>query len=164
MEILLPSTGSMAMAGVKGSDARSASSCGVGGGGASACARPVAVLIGGASSVSIGGGSTVAGRRSEESIVRSSDFGFGVDVDFGFPPQPAASAAAIIVIAIVRIIIVPGKRFARGWPLHFGEERRAASLQSSPHGSFDCRGIDDSDQIVAIPELATENAAGGEID
>src|SRR3954466_6968431 len=104
MEILLPSTGSMAMAGVNGSDARNASSCGVGGGGASACASPVAVLIGGASSVSIGGGSTVTGRRSEESIVRISDFGFGAAVDFGFPPQPTASAATIIAITIVRFI------------------------------------------------------------
>src|SRR3954451_19101003 len=116
MEILLPSTGSMAMAGANGSDARNASSCGVGGGGASACARPVAVLIGGASSVSIGGGSTVVGRRSEEAIVRISDFGFGVAAVFGFPPQPAASAAAIIAITIVRFII---DTFARAWPFTF---------------------------------------------
>src|SRR3954454_21780476 len=105
MEILLPSTGSMAMAGVNGSDARNASSCGVGGGGASACASPVAVLIGGASSVSIGGGSTVVGRRSEESIVLISDFGFGVAAVFVFPPQPAASGAATIASTIAPLII-----------------------------------------------------------
>src|SRR4051794_41606657 len=103
MEILLPSTGSMAMAGVNGSDARNASSCGVGGGGASACARPVTVLIGGASSVSIGGGSTVVGRRSEESIVRSSDFGFGVAAVFRFSAQPGGRAAGNTPHTIARI-------------------------------------------------------------
>src|SRR4051812_47603494 len=106
MEILLPSTGSMAMAGVKGREARSASSAAVGGGGASAWARPVTVLTGGASSVSIGGGSMVTGRRSEESMVRISDFGFGAADDFGFPPQPAARAAARKASTIVRFIVV----------------------------------------------------------
>src|SRR4051794_41969738 len=86
MEILLPSTGSMAMAGVNGSDARNASSCGVGGGGASACARPVAVLIGGGSSGGIGGGSTVGGGGAGEAVVRVSHFGFWGAAGFGVSP------------------------------------------------------------------------------
>src|SRR6266498_2830417 len=69
MEIFVPSTGSRPMAGENGNDARSASSCGEGGGGASACMRFVEVFGGGASSVRIGGGCRGAGCGGVVSMV-----------------------------------------------------------------------------------------------
>src|SRR5687768_9276782 len=76
MESLLPSIGSMAMAGVKGSEPRSFSSSGL---------KTTAVGVshgrtfgfgGGASSVSIGGGSSLAGAGATSLIVRISDWVF----------------------------------------------------------------------------------------
>src|SRR5438132_6081359 len=69
MEILLPSTGSRPIAGANGSEARSASSCGVGGGGASGDVTSTFAFGAGPSSVSTGGGSRTAGWGGVESIV-----------------------------------------------------------------------------------------------
>src|SRR3954451_19970417 len=61
IEIFCPLTGSSPIAGENGSAARTASSCGVGGGGASAVMWPTVLFGVGASSVRIGGGWRTAG-------------------------------------------------------------------------------------------------------
>src|ERR1043166_6897517 len=74
IEIFWPLTGSSAMAGENGSAARTASSCGVGGGGASAVIWPTELFGGGASSVSTGGGCSTAGCGGVVSIVFTCTF------------------------------------------------------------------------------------------
>src|SRR5436190_8908100 len=110
MEILLPSMGSMAMAGANGSAARMASSCGVGGGGASAWATLTVGLGGDASSVSMGGGCITAGRTSAESMVFISELlpGCGTCVSRGGAPQAMARrrAAAMMVQRLTIGIVV----------------------------------------------------------
>src|ERR1700756_1235316 len=106
MEILLPSTASMAMAGENGSEARRASSWGVGGGGASAWATLLSGFSGGASSVSIGGGSIGAGRTFAESMVRISAIVRGrASAVFVFLLHPAPRAAARRTIRRGRFIV-----------------------------------------------------------
>src|SRR5438067_8980617 len=73
MEILLPSTGSRAIAGANGIAARIASSWGVKGGGASAVCTLPGGLGGGPSSVRTGGGLNGAGRGCVVSIVSISN-------------------------------------------------------------------------------------------
>src|SRR4051794_2155133 len=69
IEIFCPLTGSRPIAGENGSAARTASSYGVGGGGASCVIWPTELFGGGASSVSMGGGWRAAGWGGVVSIV-----------------------------------------------------------------------------------------------
>src|SRR6266496_255479 len=113
MEILLPSTGSRAIAGANGREARSASSWGLGGGGASAESRLPFGFGAGPSSVSTGGGSITAGRGSTESTVWMSAGGRAL----GARGEGRAQAASKSPIARITACLIPTTISADGVPL-----------------------------------------------
>src|SRR5687767_9802428 len=103
MEILLPSIGSMAMAGEKGSAARTFSSSGEKTMGVGVSHGSAFGFGGGASSLNIGGCSSCAGRAGTESIVRSSarcaDVCCGVGVESHETSTKAAKNARRLIVA-----------------------------------------------------------------
>src|ERR1700737_3916308 len=160
MEILLPSTGSRPMAGANGSDARSASSCGVGGGGASGWVTSTFGFGAGPSSVSIGGGSITTGSGCTESIVCISVVWRARCVRAADRPQ----ATTVAQQKRMAIDLIDRLSLQTTFHSQLGDEVLATFFQAVPGDSLAGGRLDDQHEVVAFLQIATENAGLVEVD
>src|SRR5438128_508890 len=148
------------MAGAKGSDARSASSWGVGGGGASGWVTSPFGFCAGPSSVSIGGGSSTTGPGCTESMVCISVVCRARCVRAADRLQSRSVAQQ----SKMTIDLIGELSLQTTFHSQLGDQLPATFFQAVPGDPLDGGRLDDQHEVIAFFQIATENASMLKVD